>query len=159
MDLPVLNAAASGALLTHSGRLTNALKGCIGRSTPLRSPAFFSDQGRQVFNPLEVKTAAGEGARSACGLGAGRARGPRARNFWSGIRLTHQPAPADRRRPAPRRNQVQNNHQISIPASLVDPELEQLVQRARALIDAAKAPLTRKAYASDWRDFEGWCAK
>ena len=32
-----------------------------------------------------------------------------------------------------------------------------VVNRAEAYARAAKAPATRKAYASDWRHFQGWC--
>ena len=37
-------------------------------------------------------------------------------------------------------------------------DLEDLIQRANDLIRAAKAPSTRKAYQSDFRIFESWCA-
>ena len=37
---------------------------------------------------------------------------------------------------------------------LTDP----LAMRARAYVQAAKAPSTLRAYRSDWRDFERWCA-
>jgi len=36
--------------------------------------------------------------------------------------------------------------------------LEDLIQQANDLIRAAKAPSTRKAYQSDFRIFEPWCA-
>jgi site-specific recombinase XerD len=36
--------------------------------------------------------------------------------------------------------------------------LEDLIQQANDLIRAAKAPSTRKAYQSDFRIFESWCA-
>jgi integrase len=36
--------------------------------------------------------------------------------------------------------------------------LEDLIQTANDLIRSAKAPSTRKAYQSDWRIFESWCA-
>jgi hypothetical protein len=36
--------------------------------------------------------------------------------------------------------------------------LENLIQKANDLIRAAKAPSTRKAYQSDFRIFESWCA-
>lgn len=36
--------------------------------------------------------------------------------------------------------------------------LEDLIQKANDLIRAAKAPSTRKAYQSDFRIFESWCA-
>lgn len=36
--------------------------------------------------------------------------------------------------------------------------LEDLIQKANHLIRSAKAPSTRKAYQSDWRIFESWCA-
>jgi site-specific recombinase XerD len=37
-------------------------------------------------------------------------------------------------------------------------DLEDLIQKANDLIHAAKAPSTRKAYQSDFRIFESWCA-
>ena len=41
---------------------------------------------------------------------------------------------------------------VSQPASL-----EELIQKAKTFVAAAKAPATRKAYRNDWRDFESWC--
>ena len=41
---------------------------------------------------------------------------------------------------------------VSIPASL-----EELIQKARNFVAAAKAPATLKAYRNDRRDFESWC--
>jgi site-specific recombinase XerD len=38
------------------------------------------------------------------------------------------------------------------------PNLTDLIQRANALMNAAKANSTRKAYRTDWRDFESWCS-
>jgi integrase len=35
--------------------------------------------------------------------------------------------------------------------------LEDLAQRARAFVEAAKAENSRRAYRSDWRQFESWC--
>ena len=35
--------------------------------------------------------------------------------------------------------------------------LEELIQKARTFVAAAKAPATLKAYRNDWRDFESWC--
>jgi site-specific recombinase XerD len=35
--------------------------------------------------------------------------------------------------------------------------LEELIQKAKTFVAAAKAPATLKAYRSDWRDFESWC--
>jgi integrase len=35
--------------------------------------------------------------------------------------------------------------------------LEELIQKARTFVAAAKAPATLKAYRNDWRDFELWC--
>jgi len=35
--------------------------------------------------------------------------------------------------------------------------LEELIQRAKTFVAAAKAPATLKAYRNDWRDFELWC--
>jgi site-specific recombinase XerD len=41
---------------------------------------------------------------------------------------------------------------VSQPASL-----EELIQKAKSFVAAAKAPATLKAYRNDWRDFESWC--
>ncbi len=35
--------------------------------------------------------------------------------------------------------------------------LEELIQKAKTFVAAAKAPATLKAYRIDWRDFESWC--
>jgi integrase len=35
--------------------------------------------------------------------------------------------------------------------------LEELTQKAKTFVAAAKAPATLKAYRNDWRDFECWC--
>jgi integrase len=35
--------------------------------------------------------------------------------------------------------------------------LEELIQRTKSFVAAAKAPATLKAYRNDWRDFESWC--
>lgn len=35
--------------------------------------------------------------------------------------------------------------------------LEELIQKAKSFVTAAKAPATLKAYRIDWRDFESWC--
>jgi integrase len=35
--------------------------------------------------------------------------------------------------------------------------LEELIQKAKTFVAAAKAPATLKAYRNDWRDFEFWC--
>lgn len=35
--------------------------------------------------------------------------------------------------------------------------LEDLIQKAKTFVAAAKAPATLKAYRNDWRDFENWC--
>lgn len=45
-----------------------------------------------------------------------------------------------------------------ITSSHLSTELEDLIQKANDLIRAAKAPSTRKAYKSDFRIFESWCA-
>ncbi len=37
--------------------------------------------------------------------------------------------------------------------------LEELIQKAKSFVAAAKAPATLKAYRNDWRDFESWCRK
>ena len=34
---------------------------------------------------------------------------------------------------------------------------EELIQKAKSFVAAAKAPATLKAYRNDWRDFESWC--
>lgn len=34
--------------------------------------------------------------------------------------------------------------------------LEELIQKAKTFVAAAKAPATLKAYQNDWRDFELW---
>src|SRR6266851_932590 len=36
--------------------------------------------------------------------------------------------------------------------------LLKFADRARAYVREAKAPNTRRAYRSDWRDFEAWCS-
>jgi integrase len=35
--------------------------------------------------------------------------------------------------------------------------LEELIQKAKTFVAAAKAPATLKAYRNDWHDFESWC--
>jgi integrase len=35
--------------------------------------------------------------------------------------------------------------------------IEELIQKAKTFVAAAKAPATLKAYRNDWRDFEFWC--
>jgi len=35
--------------------------------------------------------------------------------------------------------------------------IEELIQKAKIFVAAAKAPATLKAYRNDWRDFESWC--
>jgi site-specific recombinase XerD len=35
--------------------------------------------------------------------------------------------------------------------------LEELIQKAKTFVAAAKTPATLKAYRNDWRDFESWC--
>ena len=37
------------------------------------------------------------------------------------------------------------------------PSIEELIQKAKAFVAAAKAPGTIRAYRNDWRDFESWC--
>ena len=37
------------------------------------------------------------------------------------------------------------------------PSIEELIQKAKIFVAAAKAPATLKAYRNDWRDFESWC--
>jgi integrase len=48
--------------------------------------------------------------------------------------------------------QPHNYSLVSKPASL-----EELIQKAKTFVAAAKAPATLKAYRNDWRDFESWC--
>ena len=45
-----------------------------------------------------------------------------------------------------------------ISSSHLSNDLDDLIQKANDLIRAAKAPSTRKAYQSDFRIFESWCA-
>jgi integrase len=35
--------------------------------------------------------------------------------------------------------------------------IEELIQKAKTFVAAAKAPATLKAYRNDWRDFDSWC--
>lgn len=37
--------------------------------------------------------------------------------------------------------------------------LEDLADRARAYLEAASSPNTRRAYASDWKHFAAWCRR
>ena len=39
------------------------------------------------------------------------------------------------------------------------PADDPVAARARAYVQAAKAPSTQRAYRSDWRDFERWCRR
>lgn len=43
-------------------------------------------------------------------------------------------------------------------APLLPDLLDAEVEAARAYVEASRSPATRRAYASDWRIFEGWCA-
>jgi integrase len=43
----------------------------------------------------------------------------------------------------------------TIPAQV--PGLEELIQKTKRFVAAAKSPATLKAYRNDWRDFEAWC--
>jgi integrase len=43
----------------------------------------------------------------------------------------------------------------TIPAQV--PGLEELIQKAKKFVAAAKSPATLKSYRNDWRDFETWC--
>jgi integrase len=43
----------------------------------------------------------------------------------------------------------------TIPAQF--PGLEELIQKTKKFVAAAKSPATIKAYRNDWRDFETWC--
>jgi site-specific recombinase XerD len=46
---------------------------------------------------------------------------------------------------------------VSAPRGGVTPALEDLAGRARGFMAAAKAENSRRAYRSDWRQFESWC--
>ena len=46
---------------------------------------------------------------------------------------------------------------VSAPRGAVTPALEDLAGRARGFMAAAKAENSRRAYRSDWRQFESWC--
>ncbi|HQS48859.1 MAG TPA: site-specific integrase [Xanthobacteraceae bacterium] len=55
---------------------------------------------------------------------------------------------------------------VTVPADPAEPpspalsaHLERLTERARDYIDAASSVNTRRAYASDWRHFSGWCRR
>ncbi|GAU86919.1 tyrosine-type recombinase/integrase [Bosea sp. BIWAKO-01] len=41
----------------------------------------------------------------------------------------------------------------------LSPQLEDLAGRARRYVEAASSPNTRRAYASDWKHFSGWCRR
>lgn len=43
--------------------------------------------------------------------------------------------------------------------SVLSPQLEDLAGRARRYVEAASSPNTRRAYASDWKQFAGWCRR
>ena len=45
------------------------------------------------------------------------------------------------------------------PASALPAHLEKLADRARAYVDAASSPNTRRAYAADWKHFLAWCRR
>ena len=47
----------------------------------------------------------------------------------------------------------------AMPSDLPSPRLERLAQRARGYVEAASSDNTRRAYASDWRHFSGWCRR
>jgi len=46
-----------------------------------------------------------------------------------------------------------------IPSPALSGNLERLAERARDYVDAASSANTRRAYASDWRHFSGWCRR
>src|SRR6185369_6069047 len=46
----------------------------------------------------------------------------------------------------------------SIASAPLDSQMASLADQIRGFLTAAKAPNTRRAYRSDWRHFEGWCA-
>lgn len=61
---------------------------------------------------------------------------------------------ADREGPSPTLPPVD-----SMPAGMPSPRLERLAQRARNHVELASSRNTRRAYASDWRHFSGWCRR
>ena len=46
-------------------------------------------------------------------------------------------------------------HIYALPSKSAD--IEELIQKTKTFVAAAKAPATLKAYRNDWRDFESWC--
>lgn len=48
---------------------------------------------------------------------------------------------------------------VPSPVPILPAHLEQLADRARGYVEAASSANTRKAYASDWRHFTGWCRR
>ena len=46
-----------------------------------------------------------------------------------------------------------------VPATVTLPAQGGLSPLARAAVDAATSPHTRRAYDSDWREFTAWCAQ
>ncbi|WP_454659073.1 site-specific integrase [Bosea beijingensis] len=48
---------------------------------------------------------------------------------------------------------------VESPSPPLPAHLERLTERARDYIDAASSVNTRRAYASDWRHFSGWCRR
>jgi hypothetical protein len=53
------------------------------------------------------------------------------------------------------RNDPMQPYICTTPAQV--PGLEELIQKAKKFVAAAKSPATLKAYRNDWRDFEAWC--
>jgi hypothetical protein len=51
------------------------------------------------------------------------------------------------------------NDLIPLPESAAGPTLLAAVDATAAFIAASRSPATCRAYASDWRDFESWCAR
>jgi hypothetical protein len=66
---------------------------------------------------------------------------------------------------APRASAVALGEQGSLPSPLPEAgaalpaHLEQLADQARNYVEAASSANTRKAYASDWEHFSGWCRR
>jgi hypothetical protein len=53
---------------------------------------------------------------------------------------------------------VSNDLVVSAPQGRAFARLEDLARQARGFIEAAKAENSRRAYRSDWRQFEAWCS-
>jgi hypothetical protein len=48
---------------------------------------------------------------------------------------------------------------VPVAGSALSPELAQAAEEASRFMQASRSPATLRAYASDWRDFQNWCAR